>query len=174
MGIAILAAATVGLIVIFFVGYASSQSRGPTVSGNPSDVAGCARACSNLISKRADVCVARVAVAGATATRDSISAQLSRAIAASAILLTAAIATGLIPIFGGILAVPLWSAWVTSHLYVTFLLGQLAGAGTALTDRTADLTAATRVENEAADIVRQNCSPQEADSCINSLRPCSA
>ena len=172
MGIAILAAATLGLAVIFLVGYVSSQSRGPTLSGNSGDVAGCDAACANLNSKRGEVCAARVAVAGATATRDSISAQLSRAIAASAILLAAAIATGLIPIFGGILAVPLWSAWVTSHLYVTFLLGQLAGAGSALANRTADLTAATRVENEAADIVRQSCPPQDADRCINSLPAC--
>jgi hypothetical protein len=171
MGIAILAVATLGLGLIFLVGYVSAQSRGPTLSGN-SDVASCAAACDNLKSKRGQVCAARVAVAAATATRDSISAQLSRAIAASAILLAAAIATGLIPIFGGILAVPLWSAWVTSHLYVTFLLGQLAGAGSALGNRTSDLTAATQMENEAADIVRQSCPPQDADSCINSLPAC--
>src|SRR5918999_6307060 len=172
MGIALIAAGIFSLGVIFWVGFVSSQSRGPTLSGNPSDVAGCAAACANLQSKRGEVCAARVALVGATATRDSISAQLSRAIAASAILLAAAIATGLIPIFGGILAVPLWSAWVTSHLYVTFLLGQLAGAASALGNRAADLTAATQMENAAADIVRQSCTPQEADSCINSLPAC--
>ena len=157
--------------ITFFAGFVSVGGGGYSVQGND-NVEGCTNACANLRSKRAQVCSARTALASAIATRDSYSALLVRALATAALLLAASIAAALIPIFGGAIAASLATAYATAQAYVVFVLGQLAGAAANVGLQMKGLSEATRLENEAMDIVRNSCPAAEADMCINSLPSC--
>src|SRR5262245_4682812 len=118
-------------VVIFVVGFATTSGGGTSNKGN-NNVEGCQAACSNLVTKREQVCAHRADVAAATATRDSYLKLVISATAAAVAAAAAAAAAWLVPFVGPILAPSLATASVVAWAYLDFVTGQLAGAAAAL------------------------------------------
>jgi|SRR5690242_17381428 hypothetical protein len=163
--------AIVTVVVIFFIGFATTSGGGTSNRGND-NVNGCPAACSNLVSKRAQVCAHRASVAAATAKRNSFATLVGSATAAAIAAAAAAAAAIAVPIVGPIIAPILALASALAWAYLDFVLGQLAGAAAALQVQIDGLNEAVKLEADATALVFKDCSPEVAQACVSSLPAC--
>ncbi len=126
----------------------------------------CTEACDALVAADRQVRALELAVADSTIERDNRSGELREAQLVAATLLAAAWAASAVPIFGQLLALPVWVAYGIAQGYAAYLLGRLADAAATLGSILAALGRARNTRQEGVDAVIQRCPPAEAEACI--------
>lgn len=162
----------IGILVVFAIGLATAGRDGGFFVVGVKQGENCAEACAQLQRAHKQTCDFRTRAATDSAARDAAAQMLGSAQLTAAALLAAAIAASLIPFVGVAIASGIWTAYLATQTYVVFLLGQLAAKAADLGSTLRLLQQAITKEAEAVDIVRQQCSDEEANRCIASLPPC--
>jgi hypothetical protein len=158
--------------VLFFWGFATSPAPlGVGLQAND-NVEGCAAACANLRSKRAQTCSMRGAVAAARAGMVAAGTLFAAALATSLAAAAAVGAAAAIPIVGPLVAAGLAIIAASYALYSIFLLGRYAAAVAAYAVQSKGLADAMRLESDATLLVTNSCPAEVAASCIASLPVC--
>jgi NADH:ubiquinone oxidoreductase subunit 4 (subunit M) len=98
---------------------------------------------------------------------------LNQALITLGILTAAAIAVAAIPLIGGFISASLWAAVATAFALVLVLDGMVIVAIKQSSDQKAAVTAARNREVTAMAAMMMNCSPEQQQTCLAGLMPCS-